>query len=47
VIGFAPERPVGLTPEELQAGLLGAGKDLLNLGLLVVAVLELSLKSVR
>jgi len=46
VAGFALEEPVGLTLEELEAGLLGAGKDRLNLGLLVFAVLELSLNSV-
>jgi len=46
VVGFAPERPVGLTLEELEAGLLGAGKNRLKLDLLVVAVLELFLKSV-
>jgi len=47
VVDFAPEGHAGLTLEELEAGFLGAGKDRLKLGLLVVAVLELSLKSVR
>ena len=46
VIGFAPGGPADLTLEELEAGLLGAGRGRLNLGLLVVVVLELSLKSV-
>jgi len=47
VLGFALEEPIGLTIEELEVCLLGAGKDRVNFGLLVVAVLELSLKSVR
>jgi len=47
VVGFAPEGPAGLTLEELEAGFLGTGEDLLKLGLLVVAVLELSIKSVQ
>ena len=46
VMGFAPERPVGLTLEELEADLLGEGRVRLKLGLPVVAILELSLKSV-
>jgi len=41
VIDFALEEPVGLTLEELEAGLLGAGKDQLKLGLPVFAALEL------
>ena len=45
---FAPEGPAGLTLEELEAGLLGVGRVRLKLGwLVVVAVLELSLKLVR
>ena len=47
VAGFALEEPVGLMLEELEAGLLGTGTYQLKLGLLVVAVLELSLKLVR
>jgi len=47
VVGFALEEPTSLMLEELEAGLLEAGKDRLKLGLLVVVVLELSLKSVR
>ena len=47
VTRFALEEPAGLMLEELEAGLLCAGKDRLKLGLLVVAVLDLSLKSVR
>jgi len=46
VVDFALEEPVDLTLEELEAGLLGAGKDWLKLDLLVVVILELSLGSV-
>ena len=47
IVIFALEKLVGLTLEELEAGLLGARKDRLKLGLLAVVVLELSLESVR
>jgi len=46
VIGFALEA-AGLTLEELETDLLGVGRDRLKLSLLVVTILELSLKSVR
>ena len=46
IVGFALEKPIGLTLEK-QTYLLGAEKNRLKLGLLVVAVLELSLGSVR
>jgi len=46
-MGFAPGGPAGFTLEELEAGLLGVGRVRLKLGLPEVAVLELSLKSVR
>ena len=46
VVGFALEKSASLTLEELKASLLGARKDRLKLGLLVVAVLELYLGSV-
>ena len=42
VTNFALE-PVGLTLKKLEAGLLGAGKVEIKLGLLVFAALELSL----
>jgi len=45
--GFALEELVGLMLEELEAGLLGVGKDRLKLDLLAIAVLELFLKLVR
>jgi len=47
VVGFVLDKPTGLTLEELEAGLLCAGKDRLSLGLLAIVVLELFLKSVR
>ena len=47
MIGFALEELAGLTLEELEAGLLGVGKDQLKLGLLAVVVLELSLTSIQ
>ena len=47
VVSFALKEPAILTLEELEADLLGAGKDWLKLGLPVVADLELSLSSVR
>jgi len=47
VVGFTLEGLAGLTLDELEAGLLGAEKDRLNLSLLVVAILELPLKSFR
>ena len=46
-MGFALEGPADLTLEELEASLLGVGIVRLKLGLLVVTVLELFLKSVR
>ena len=46
-VGFVLDKPTGLTLEELEAGLLCAGKDRLSLGLLAIVVLELFLKSVR
>ena len=46
VIGFAPGGLTGLTLEELEVGLLGTGRGRLKFGLLVVTILELSLKSV-
>ena len=47
VVSFVLEELVGLTLEELEAGLLGARKDRLKVDLLVVPVLELSLGSVQ
>jgi len=46
-VDFALQEPIGLMLKKLEAGLLGAGKDQLKLGLLIEAVLELYLKSVR
>jgi len=46
-MGFAPEGPAAITLEKLEAGLLGIGRVRLKLGLPVVTILELSLKSVR
>jgi len=45
--GFALEESASLMLKELKAGLLREGKDWLKLGSLVLAVLELSLNSVR
>ena len=47
MIDFVLEELTGLTLKRTGAGLLGAEKDLVKLGLLAVMVLELSLESVR
>jgi len=46
VVSFAPAEPAGLMLEELEVGLLRVENNRLKLGLLTVAVLELSLESV-